>query len=239
MVLNLHALVSFILPRRANRLGEQGPLRILQMCSSSATSGAERHVYSLTTNLHRRGHHVQVVTPTTGWLSTILSDAQVPVTFTQMKGLGWWRTMALVARQVRRDKIDVVHTHLTRAAYIGHAIGIVTRVPIVTSVHIANNDQIYRRLARRGNRLVAVSNFVAGMLHGRGVPKRFIDTVYNGTDFADIDPVTKPEEVKAEFDIPQHRRIVGLVGKVCRDKGQVELIHAMGAIKSEHPDAHL
>jgi glycosyltransferase involved in cell wall biosynthesis len=140
---------------------------------------------------------------------------------------------------VRRNEIDVVHTHLTRAAYIGHALGILTGVPIITSVHIANNDQIYRRLARKRNRLVAVSNFVAGMLHGRGVPRGFIDTVYNGTDFVGIDRRTDPREVMDEFGIPHDRHIVGLVGKVCRDKGQVELIHAMGAIKSQHAQAHL
>lgn len=147
--------------------------------------------------------------------------------------------MAYLIRTVRGKRIDVVHTHLTRAAYIGHVLGILTGVPIITSVHIANNDQIYRRLARRRNRLIAVSNFVAGMLHGRGVPREFIDTVYNGTDFVDIDLESDPRDVMDEFGIPHDRRIVGLVGKVCRDKGHVELINALGAIKSEHRNAHL
>jgi glycosyltransferase involved in cell wall biosynthesis len=114
----------------------------------------------------------------------------------------------------------------------------VTGVPIMTSVHIANNDQIYKRLARRKNKLVAVSNFVRGMLHGRGVPERFIETIYNGTDFVDFEP-TSPAEVKAELGIPQHRRLVGLVGKVCEDKGQVELIRAMKEVRQQHRDAHV
>jgi glycosyltransferase involved in cell wall biosynthesis len=155
-----------------------------------------------------------------------------------MKGTGWYRTMGYLIREVRRNKIDVVHTHLTRAAYIGHALGMVTKVPIVTSVHIANNDQIYKRLARRQNRLVAVSNFVAGMLHGRGVPERFIDTVYNGTDFVDIAPARR-EDVLDELRIPHDRKLVGLVGKVCRDKGQLELISAMKDVRKQHPDAHV
>ncbi len=163
----------------------------------------------------------------------------MPVHNSPMKGTGWWRTMSYMVKEVRRQKIDVVHTHLTRAAYIGHALGIIARVPIVTSVHIANNDQIYRRLARRGNRLVAVSNFVAGMLHGNGVPKQFIETVYNGTDFADISVSSSPAEVKQEFGIPSDRHLIGLVGKVCRDKGQLEMIHALAALKHEQPKAHL
>ena len=208
------------------------------MCSSSATSGAERHVFSLSQGLKRRGHHVQVLTPGPGWLLDILQAEGIPVHTSFMKGSGWWRTMGYLIHEVRRSKIDVVHTHLTRSAYIGHALGLLTNVPIITSVHIANNDQIYRRLARKRNKLVAVSNFVRGMLHGKGIPERFIETVYNGTDFVDFE-LTRPEAVLDELGIPRQRRLVGLVGKVCRDKGQLELITAMRSIHSQHPEAHL
>jgi len=155
-----------------------------------------------------------------------------------MKGGSWFRAMGYLVRQVRQNQIDVVHTHLTRAAYVGHALGRLTKVPIVTSVHIANNDQIYRRLAKRRNKLVAVSNFVAGMLHGRGISDRFIETVYNGTDFVDIQR-SEPNSVKDELGIPRDRRIVGLVGKVTPDKGQLELIRAMRDVRLEHPDVHV
>ena len=234
------AQMGYPLGRRGayQNLGGSQPLKILQMCSSSATSGAERHVFHLSQGLKRRGHHVQVLTPGPGWLYDILRDEQIPVHTSYMKGSGWWRTMGYLIREVRRNKIDVVHTHLTRSAYIGHALGLVTNVPIITSVHIANNDQIYRRLARRRNKLVAVSNFVRGMLHGRGIPERYIETVYNGTEFVDFE-LTHPESVMDELGIPRHRRLVGLVGKVCRDKGQLEMISAMRSIHTQHPEAHL
>ncbi len=181
---------------------------------------------------------MQVVTPGPGWLPTILRDGGIPVHNSFMRGRGWYRTMGYLIKEVRQKRIDVVHTHLTRAAYIGHALGLLSRVPIVTSVHIANNDQIYRRLARGHNRLVAVSNFVAGMLHGKGVPERFIDTVYNGTDFIDIAPSSR-ESVLDEFEIPHHREVVGLVGRVCRDKGHIELISGMKQVRERHPDVHM
>lgn len=168
----------------------------------------------------------------------ISESAGIPTHQTWMKGTGWFRTMGFLIREVRRSKIDVVHTHLTRAAYIGHYLGLLTGVPIVTSVHIANNDQIYRRLARRRNRLVAVSNFVRGMLHGRGVPERYIDTIYNGTDFVDFE-MQSPELVKDEFGLPRDRQLVGLVARVCRDKGQLEMLSAMKQVREEHPRAHL
>lgn len=143
-----------------------------------------------------------------------------------------------MAREVRRRRVDVVHTHLTRSAYLGYAVGLLTRVPVVTSVHIANNDRIYRRLARGRNRLVAVSNYVAGMLHGHGVPQSYIDTVYNGTDFVAYEPIPR-EETLRELGIPERRRVIGIVAKVCRDKGQVELLQSMRHLRKEHPETHV
>lgn len=219
-------------------LAESKPLRVLQVISSSATSGAERHVLSLSSLLQQRGHVVKVVTPTEGWLPQVLRESNIPTHVSYMKGSGWTRTMAHLLREVRRNRIDVIHTHLTRAAYIGYTAGLLGRVPVITSVHIANNDQIYRRLARRKNRLVAVSNYVRGMLHGRGIPDKYIDTVYNGTDFVDFPPAS-PEAVKAELGIPQERKLIGLVGRVCREKGHLEMVGAMKSLRKEHPDAHV
>jgi glycosyltransferase involved in cell wall biosynthesis len=210
----------------------------LQVISSSATSGAERHVYTLSRQLIDRGHQVQVMVPTPGWLPTVLEDASVPVHTGAMKGREWYQTTRFLLRHVRRNKVDVIHTHLTRAAYLAYAAGMFARVPIVHSVHITNNDVIYRRLAKRRNRLVAVSNFVAGMLHGQGIDKQRIDTVYNGTDFVDFAPA-QPEMVKQELGIPSERRLVGLVGRVCREKGHLEMVQAMSAVTREHPDAHV
>jgi glycosyltransferase involved in cell wall biosynthesis len=181
---------------------------------------------------------VKVVCPAKGWLPTVLEDSQISCKISNMKGTGWYRTMLYLVHQARKHKVDVIHTHLTRSAYIGHAASMMSRTPVVTSVHIANNDQIYKRLARGTNRLVAVSNFVRGMLHGKGVPDKFVDTVYNGTDFVDFAP-TDPSGVMTEFNIPSSRRLIGLVGRVCKEKGHLEMVSAMKDVRKEHPEAHM
>lgn len=213
-------------------------LRILQVVSSSATSGAERHVFALSKHLSGRGHHVEVVCPDGGWLSDDLRAHGLGAHTTGMRGGDWFRACGLVARTARRGRFDVIHSHLTRATYFGTIGGWLSRVPTVATVHIANHDEVYKRMARGRNRLVAVSNFVRGMLHGRGIPDRFIDTVYNGTDFAGFAP-TRREEVLEELGIPEHKRVVGLVGRVCREKGHLDMLQAMPGILGSHPHAHL
>jgi glycosyltransferase involved in cell wall biosynthesis len=176
--------------------------------------------------------------PNSGWLPGAVKEAGIPSEIRGMKGLVSYRNMANIVRRIRRGEIQVVHTHLTRAAYFGHMLGTLTKVPVITSVHIANNDQIYKRLARGNNRLVAVSHFVGGMLKGRGIDQKYVVTVYNGTDFVDIGP-TDTAMVKSELGIPENRTLVGLIGKVCLDKGQIELVQAMPAVLKEHPNVHM
>ncbi len=155
-----------------------------------------------------------------------------------MKGAGWFRTTGLVMNRFRKGQFDVAHTHLTRATYFGAIAGTLTGRPSVATVHIANHDQIYKRMARGRNRLVAVSNFVRGMLHGRGIPDRYIDTVYNGTDFTEIE-THDPVSVRDEFNLGSDRKLIGLVGRVCREKGHLMMVEAMRDVLKEHPQTHV
>lgn len=206
--------------------------------SSSATSGAEKHVFQLSERLREHGHEVWVICPRGGWLPKELRESSIPVFESDMKGKGWLRTLGLTARIIREYNVDVVHSHLTRATYFGAIGGMLRRTPAVASVHIANHDQIYKRMARGRNRLVAVSNYVRGLLHGRGISDRFIDTVYNGTDFIDIAPHPYPH-LNEDLGIPDNRDLIGMVGRVCREKGHLEMVEAMTHVAEAHKNSHL
>lgn len=212
-------------------------IRILQVVSSAATSGAELHVRTLSKHLHRRGHDVSLVGPPRSE-PCVLEMQGIPLVQTSMKGFGWVRSALLVARLARQRKADVIHSHLTRATYFGYVASLLTGKPLVASVHVATHDPIYKRAARHHNRLVAVSNYVRGMLHGRGIPDRFIDTVYNGTDFIELD-WSCPRGVHEEFGIPEDRQLIGMVGRVCEDKGHGLMIQAFPEMLKAEPNAHL
>lgn len=214
------------------------PLKVLQVISSSATSGAERHVLDVSLALQRKGHTVDLVVPHTGWITEEAARCGVTAHVSPMKGRGWFATCGSMNSIVKKGEFDIIHAHLTRAAYIGFASSLMCRVPLITTVHIANNDAIYNRLARGRNRLIAVSGYVGGMLHGRGVPDRFIDIVYNGTDFLDF-PVADPVEVKRGLGIDPNKKLIGIVGRVSQAKGQRHIIRALAKVKKNFPESHL
>ncbi len=217
---------------------EDLPLRILMVVSSSATSGAERHAIHLAKLLKDRGHTVEFVSPPIRWMAKLAEQSGVKSHFVDMKRNAGLHALAYLTRLVSKKKFDVVHAHLSRASYLGFASATLRGVPIVSTVHVETRDPIYRTIARRSNRIVAVSNFVRGVLMGRGVDDNYIDVVYNGTDFHD-QGYTSPISVHQEFSVPLQRKMIGLVGRVCREKGHDVAVEALPQVLDENPEAQL
>jgi glycosyltransferase involved in cell wall biosynthesis len=211
-------------------------LKILQIVSSTTTSGAERNALDLSKELVRRGHFVEVITPERGWLPRELERFDIPATQRNMKKAGWHQTLGYVIRRLRQGKFDLVHSHLSRATYFGAIGGMFAGVPAVSTVHIGNHDRIYRWMARGDNRLIAVSNYVRGLLHGREISDRFIETIYNGTDFCSM-----PRRAHLGSGSGFQDRVgpkFGLIGRVCPEKGHREMILALKEIRQEFPTCH-
>lgn len=213
-------------------------LRILQVISSSATSGAEKHTIVLSQQLQMRGHHVEVVCPQIPWMVAAFEGTGITVHPLSLKDNLGFSALNYTLKLLKEKKFDVIHTHLSRAAYLGFMAGTLRGVPVVSTVHVETKEPLYKFLPRGNNRLVAPSNFIRGLLRGRGVQEKYIEVVYNGTDFTL--PETGPsEEVYDEFAIPRDRKLVGLVARVAEEKGQGIAVNALPQVLETTPDAHL
>ncbi len=159
-------------------------MNILQIVSSSRTSGAEKHVIVLSERLKRRGHRVTALCPPGGWLPERLRAADVAVIERPMHGGQFVPAVLSVTRSSRREHYDLIHTHLTCATYLGFMAGAMNRLPVVSSVHVLTHDLVYRRLLpRKRNRIVTVSDFVRDSLVKQGIAEQSVQTIYNGTEF--------------------------------------------------------
>lgn len=174
-------------------------MNILQIVSSSRTSGAEKHVLVLSEQLRRRGHQVTVLCPPGEWLPGALRDVGVPVRVMPMHGPSSLGTLGKIVQCIREQRIDIIHTHLTCACYFGFLSGRRTGVAVVSSVHTPTHDFVYRRLLPRGrNRIITVSEFVRNALIGQRVAPTRIRTIYNGTEFCDAIESSAPAGARGE-----------------------------------------
>ena len=213
-------------------------LKVLQVISSSATSGAEKHSIAVARRLQSQGHTVDLASPAIPWVLEELEGTGVTVHQLDMKS-GWgFPALRQITRLAKERKYDLVHAHLSRAAYLSLVATALADIPLVCSVHVKTHYLVYRLAARKSNRVVAVSNYIQGLLEGSKVPAQFIDVVHNGTDFHDMHYVSD-NDVKSEFNLPHDRRLIGLVGRVAEEKGHLIAVNAMPAVLEQNPDAHL
>jgi glycosyltransferase involved in cell wall biosynthesis len=146
--------------------------------------------------------------------------------------------MLRLARLLRREQANVLHTHTLAAANaLGRVAGRLARVPVVSHLHIANHFRPATRLllagldnatARLAAALVAVSEDTRRAYAEQGYPPR-IRVVYNGVDLEPVSANGLREELAIPSDVP----LVAEVGRLCDVKGQRELIDAIARV----PDA--
>ncbi len=89
------------------------------------------------------------------------------------------RSATQLYRQLRRQRIDVVHAHMMTSAVLAWPACRLARVPLVTTVH--NEFERSAILMGLGDRVIAVSKAVGTAMQRRGIPARKIRVVLNGT----------------------------------------------------------
>ncbi len=213
-------------------------MNILQIVSSSRTSGAERHIVILSEELQRLGHNVLAICPPGGWLPEQLQLANVPMVELPMHGPKALGSLLAIRHLARRHHADVIHTHLTRATYMGYLSTLFTSIPIISTVHILTRDRAYRMLPGGRHCLIAVSNHVRNSLLARGAPADRVVTIYNGTDFIGYPAGQSLLSVRAEFGLPADAELTGAFGRIDDFKGQELLVRAAGKIVAKRPRAY-
>lgn len=218
--------------------GAKRPLRILQVISSAAQSGAERHCVDLCRHLKAAGHSVWAAVPAHSWLQKEVESQEIPTLGCRFKRLGGLAAAAEVQSLIRKEGIDLVHSHLTRATLQAALSTRLSSSAHVATVHIQSADVAYRLTARKGGRVIAVSEFIKKTLVAGGVKDCFVRVVYNGSDFGQDDPQTEGI-LRQKLGLPDEVFLLGVVGRIARDKGQDLALEALVLLMDRFPKLHL
>jgi len=204
-------------------------MTIVHLVIGGRVAGGQVVAHRLARAARERGHRCVFVSPDEGPFTELLRgdgfDVHV-IDLTRTFRLGG---LARLARLLRREHADVLHTHTQLAPNIlGRVAGRLGGASVVSHLHIENYFRpqplarfVHRSLdnatARLCARVIAVSEDTKRALVAQGYPRARIEVVYNGieTDVPDAAP---------------DGRLVVEVGRLAEVKGQRTLIDALAQL---------
>ncbi|MFC0409445.1 glycosyltransferase family 4 protein [Roseomonas elaeocarpi] len=151
--------------------------------------------------------------------------------------LALWRNAAALSGLIREEGIGIVHARSRFPAWSALIAARRSGAHFVTTYHgVYSEDfpgkRFYNSVMARGERVIAISEHVAGVIRGRyGVGPDRLRLIPRGVEVDSFDPArvspARAEALRRRWGIPAERPVVMLPGRLTRWKGQGVLLRAL------------
>lgn len=206
--------------------------------------------------LREAGHDVHLFT-TTGAFAARLREQGVTVTDVQIPRridpIGDLKALFHLTVALRRVRPDIVHTHTSKAGFIGRMAARLAGVPVVVHTmheppHNAAGGPLTRALyiwlerfaALLATHVITVSHAnEREILRQRLVARSRFSVIREGLDLRRYPRADDPRAAVRQLGISDEVPVIGAVGRLEEAKGHIYLIRAMPAVLAHKPSARL
>ncbi len=230
-------------------------MRVLQLISSSGYYGAEQVMVSLSQQLQHSGIStvvgvLQDPDSPRAEVGEVAARQGLPVEWVYCNGRIDRRAGLAIKDLIRRERIDVMHSHGYKSHLYGYfsargmrcrsvatCHGHYTRATIsgvlsVKDVKMRGYREVEHALLGRFDRVIAVSREGVARLKRAGVLTKKVVVIENGTN---VDVFESASPAKDLLDIKKES-LVGIVARLVHGKGHSQLFEAARGILAECPD---
>jgi glycosyltransferase involved in cell wall biosynthesis len=219
-------------------------ISVLYVIWSLQTGGAERVVADLARGLDRRVFRPMVCCLNfKGRLAEELEAEGIPVFALDKRPKLDPRLLLRLVRLMRKERVDVVHTHLWTSSLWGRLAALLAGVPVrVVTEH--NIDTWRRPWHLLADRLLGYFThewiFVSGEVESfyrkhLGRASRRGRVVHNGIDVAALSRPVDRHEVRRRMGLPPEARVAGVVGRLDPRKGHRYFVEALHRLSAQDP----
>jgi glycosyltransferase involved in cell wall biosynthesis len=219
---------------------------ILQVLPRLDTGGAERVVVEIAEMLTSMGHRVLIACEN-GPLSqaALRAGAEIVVLPLATKSpIAMRRNAGRLERLIREQKVDLVHAHSRAPAWSALWAVKKTKTPFVTTYHGSYSEDApfkrrYNGVMAEGDRVIAVSGYIAGLIRDRyGLGEDRLRTIPGGVDVKKFDPASvmgdRASRLAISWRLEMAAPTIMLPGRLTAWKGQKLMISALARMTHEH-----
>lgn len=155
-----------------------------------------------------------------------------------------------IYRHLKHEKYDIVHTHSSKPGFLGRIAAKLANVPVV--VHTIHGFPFHdfmlpvlrrffifleKKCARLSDKLITVSKLNLKKTLDLGIaPKDKLVNIYSGIDFRNFDHKIDGNEIRNALAIPQNSLVVGIIGRLSKQKSPWNLVKAAPLVLKKHPN---
>lgn len=212
---------------------------ILHIIDTTGPGGAETVFIELLTHLPADKFRAVVVIRGKGWVYEELCRRGFEPILLDAKGSFNWRYLKQLITLIRKEKIDLIQSHLLGSNVYSALAGLLTRTPVVATFHgavdVAETERLsYLKFAvinRGAAAIVAVSSDLReNIINRTTLCSDKTRVIYNGVDIVAFER-PKNDVLRAQFGWSEDDIIVGSLGNIRPAKAYHVLLNAASLLK--------
>jgi glycosyltransferase involved in cell wall biosynthesis len=229
--------------RRVHRSRSHPRPRLLQLLATGGNGGAQESYTGLLLRLDRSRYDVRALSLSAGSAVSRLRSLGVPVEV--IDEADDELAIGELSSWLRREEIDLVHSHMYRAEVVGTRAAVAAGTPVIMAtvhssrVRAASDVSLLASLTPSMDRLIVPSESIQRKVVAEGrVGARFA-VIPNGVDLSRFASPAPRCAFRREFGVPSHALLLGVVARLEPEKGHQFLLDAMPIILRGAPDTWL
>ena len=222
-------------------------MKILEFITTSNIGGAENYVVNLSKKFAEKGHEIFILSSAgengkNSELSVFkfLQNSGLPFKIMAMGFKYDPLTILRIAYFIKKNKFDIIHTHLSKANFVGALAAKLAGIKSVSTAHGLNKKSQYKY----SDYVICISNAVKENLVLQGMNGGKLGVIYSGIDTEKFNPEAEGLPKKkddstfgSEAGVGGKSFSVGMLARLSREKGVELLLDAAKFVLLEIPEA--